>query len=134
MPGIFPIRYRAHPRKNSRSATGMRASPHLIHGSFLAPTRVHIPTVSAVLAELTVVTTRPTHTHTYTYTYTDTQTTLHDLQQQQHNNHRFTAIVQVKNWRILLVQSFYCPYAFAGGNRRMWIRQKTQEFSSTLSP
>jgi len=67
MPGIFPIRYRAHPRKNSRSATGMRGSPHLIHGSFLAPTRVHIPTVSAVLAELTVVTTRPTHTHTQTH-------------------------------------------------------------------
>jgi len=42
----------------------------------------------------------------------------------------------VKNWRILLVQ-FYCAHALAGGNRSIWIREKTLEFStvlSTLSP
>jgi len=29
---------------------------------------------------------------------------------------------------------FYCPHALVGGNQRIWIREKTLEFSSTVSP
>jgi len=59
------------------------------------------------------------------------------------NNRRFTAIIQVSlrwptppvmNWLIDFVcAKFYCPHAVADGSRRIRIRGKTLEFSSTVS-
>jgi len=38
----------------------------------------------------------------------------------------------VKNWRIFVGAKFYWPHALADGNQRIWIREKTLEFSSTV--
>ena len=53
------------------------------------------------------------------------------------NNHCFTAIMQVSQHLQLRTggffgAKFYCPHALAGSNQRIWIRDKTPEFSSTV--
>ena len=58
----------------------------------------------------------------------------------QHNNHRFTAIIQVtalagtssEELEDFAGAKFYCPHALADGNQRIRIREKTLEFSSTV--
>jgi len=39
----------------------------------------------------------------------------------------------VKNWRIFFGANFYCPHAVVSGNQRVWIRAKTEFFSTVLS-
>jgi len=62
-----------------------------------------------------------------------------------HNNHRFTAIIHniqvylrwpappVKNLEDFVGAKVYCPHALADGNQRFRIRDKTLEFSATVS-